>query len=61
MKDKLTEWELATDINFSIAIEDAVHSKPPLQKNPFQTIGDRSRLIKHLRKNGFDIIKTHKP
>jgi hypothetical protein len=43
------------------ALLEAYDSKPPLQKNPFQSIGDRNRLIVIFRKHGLVITKIPSP
>jgi hypothetical protein len=43
------------------ALLEAYDSKPPLQKNPFQSIGDRNRLIEIFRKHGLVITKIPSP
>ena len=51
------KFDLANDIKFLIAVETAQNDKPPLQTNPFNSIGDRIRLITELEKQGFKIVK----
>lgn len=54
------KFDLANDIKFAIAIDDAQNEAPLLQKVKIRTIGDRIRLIEHLEKNGFEIKKKQK-
>lgn len=54
------KFKLANDTDFYDAIMDAEDGKPPLQKSPFKTIGDRMRLITELEKRGFVITKVTK-
>ncbi len=59
--DKLTEkekFELANDIDFSLAIFDAEEGRSALAKYSFNTIGDRIRLINELEKRNFKIVKV---
>ena len=54
---KNEKFDLANDVHFLIAIENAQNNKPPLQTRPFMTIGDRISLINELEKQGFKIVK----
>lgn len=54
-------FKLANDFDFYEALMDAEDGKPPLQRNSFQTIGDRVRLLKELEKRGFTITRKTKP
>lgn len=51
-------FEMANDVDFLLAIEEAQEGKSPMQRRPFNTIGDRMRLIKELKKHGFEIVKV---
>lgn len=51
-------FDLANDFMFYEALYNALDKAPPLQKNPFQTIGDRIVLIEELEKKGFKIVKV---
>ena len=51
------KFEIANDTEFYIAIDDAQNGKPALQSRPFQTIGDRIRLIECLEQQGYKLIK----
>ncbi len=51
-------FKLANDIKFSEACLNAWDKKPPMRKNPFQTIGDRIVLIEELEKEGFLIVRA---
>ena len=50
-------FEMANDIDFSLACMDAEDGRAPLAHYSLQTIGDRIRLIKCLEKKGFKITK----
>jgi len=50
-------FEIANDFNFSEACNDFHDNSSALQRNKFQTIGDRIRFIQELEKNGFTITK----
>ena len=51
------KFDLANDVNFLIAIENAQNNKPLFQTRPFMSIGDRIILITELEKQGFTIVK----
>ena len=53
-------FEMANDIDFSLACMDAEDGREPMRKYSLQTIGDRMRLIKCLEKRGYEIKKTEK-
>jgi len=50
-------FEMANDIDFSLACMDAEDGREPMRKYSLQTIGDRIRLIKCLEAKGFKITK----
>lgn len=57
---KLTEkekFELANDVDFSLAMFDAEDGRSALVSYSFNTIGDRIRLINELEKRNFKIVK----
>ena len=60
MLSKEEKFELANDINFTLAMMDAESGREPLNKFSFNTIGDRVRLLDKLEESGFVIIKTPK-
>lgn len=51
---------MANDLNFYIAIMEAVDGSKPGQMNPFLTIGDRERLIEKFEQYGYIITKKPK-
>lgn len=57
MKTDKELFEMANDIDFVIAIDDAKDKTPPMQREPFRTIGQRMDLIRELEKQGFTITK----
>ena len=50
-------FEMANDVNFSLACMDAEDGREPMRTYSLQTIGDRIRLIKCLEAKGFKITK----
>ena len=54
------KYELANNVKFLIAIENAQNYKPVLQTQPFMTIGDRARLISELEQQGFKIVESNR-
>lgn len=58
MKNEKEVFEMANDLDFYIAIDEAIQRSRPGQTNPMKTIGDRVRLIRELEKKGFEIRKV---
>ncbi len=61
MRTEKELFELANDFDLYIALDQHYLEKPPLQKSPYHTIGDRKRLIVKLEEKGFILSKSSTP